>query len=45
MSSLFTGIMAGGFGHITDSPAEAVDLIKRSLPAALKSGLKPTPVS
>jgi uncharacterized protein (TIGR00730 family) len=32
-----------GFGQITDSPAEAVDLIKRSLPAALKARLKPIP--
>jgi uncharacterized protein (TIGR00730 family) len=30
-----------GFGRITDSPEEAVDLIVRSLPAAVKAQLKP----
>jgi uncharacterized protein (TIGR00730 family) len=30
-----------GFGHVTDSPAEAVDLIVRSLPAAVRQRLKP----
>jgi len=30
-----------GFGYITDSPVEAVDLIVRSLPAAVKQRLKP----
>ena len=30
-----------GFGYVTDSPAEAVDLILRSLPPALRSQLKP----
>ena len=30
-----------GFGRITDSPKEAVDLIVRSLPAALRQRLKP----
>lgn len=31
-----------GFGRITDSPREAVDLIVRSLPAAVRDRLKPT---
>jgi hypothetical protein len=30
-----------GFGRITDSPAEAVDLIVRSLPPEVKANLKP----
>jgi uncharacterized protein (TIGR00730 family) len=30
-----------GFGHVTDSPREAVELIVRSLPPALRSRLKP----
>src|SRR5580765_26879 len=30
-----------GFGHLTDSPGEAVDLIVRSLPALVKARLKP----
>jgi uncharacterized protein (TIGR00730 family) len=30
-----------GFGRITDSPAEAVDLILRSLPSAVRKRLKP----
>ena len=30
-----------GFGRITDSPEEAVDLIVRSLPPAVKAQLKP----
>jgi uncharacterized protein (TIGR00730 family) len=30
-----------GFGHVTDSPAEAVDLIVRSLPAAVRGRLSP----
>jgi uncharacterized protein (TIGR00730 family) len=30
-----------GFGRITDSPEEAVDLIARSLPPAVKTQLKP----
>jgi uncharacterized protein (TIGR00730 family) len=30
-----------GFGYVTDSPAEAVELILRSLPAAVRSRLKP----
>ncbi len=30
-----------GFGRVTDSPAEAVDLIVRSLPPAVKASLKP----
>jgi predicted Rossmann-fold nucleotide-binding protein len=30
-----------GFGHITDNPEEAVDLIVRSLPPAVKAQLKP----
>ena len=30
-----------GFGYVTDSPKEAVDLIVRSLPAAVRSQLKP----
>jgi len=30
-----------GFGYVTDSPKEAVDLIIRSLPAAVKTRLKP----
>lgn len=30
-----------GFGRITDSPAEAVDLILRSMPAEVKNRLKP----
>ncbi len=30
-----------GFAHITDSPAEAVDLIVRSLPSAVRKRLKP----
>ena len=31
-----------GFGYVTDSPKEAVDLIVRSLPAAVRSRLKPS---
>lgn len=31
-----------GFGRITDSPEEAVDLIVRSLPPAIKAQLKPS---
>ena len=30
-----------GFGYVTDSPREAVDLIVRSLPPSVKSRLKP----
>jgi predicted Rossmann-fold nucleotide-binding protein len=30
-----------GFGYVTDSPQEAVDLVVRSLPAALRQRLKP----
>lgn len=30
-----------GFGHVTDSPADAVDLIVRSLPPAIRAHLKP----
>lgn len=30
-----------GFGYVTDSPKEAVDLIVRSLPAAVRARLKP----
>jgi predicted Rossmann-fold nucleotide-binding protein len=30
-----------GFGHVTDSPKEAVDLIVRSLPPAVRKRLKP----
>jgi hypothetical protein len=30
-----------GFGYVTDSPKEAVDLIVRSLPGAVRSQLKP----
>ena len=30
-----------GFAHITDSPGEAVDLIVRSLPKAVKARLNP----
>ena len=30
-----------GFGYVTDSPKEAVDLIVRGLPAAVRSHLKP----
>jgi hypothetical protein len=30
-----------GFGRITDSPQEAVDLIVRSLPPAVRAKLKP----
>jgi predicted Rossmann-fold nucleotide-binding protein len=30
-----------GFGYVTDSPKEATDLIVRSLPAAVRSHLKP----
>ncbi len=30
-----------GFGRITDSPEEAVELIVRSLPPALRRGLRP----
>jgi uncharacterized protein (TIGR00730 family) len=30
-----------GFGYVTDSPAEAVDLIARSLPAHVKARLQP----
>jgi hypothetical protein len=30
-----------GFGYVTDSPMEAVDLIVRSLPSAVRSRLKP----
>lgn len=32
-----------GFGRITDSPAEAVDLIVRALPPKLRAQLKPRP--
>lgn len=32
-----------GFGRITDSPEEAVELIVRSLPPTVRGGLKPTP--
>jgi len=38
------GVFAGnemGFCHITDSPKEAVDLIVRSLPPALRARPKP----
>jgi uncharacterized protein (TIGR00730 family) len=34
-----------GFGRITDSPAEAVDLIVRSQPPALRARLKPVPAA
>jgi hypothetical protein len=30
-----------GFGRITDSPKEAVELILRSLPAEMRNRLKP----
>jgi len=30
-----------GFGRITDSPAEAVELIRRSLPAVVRQRLQP----
>jgi hypothetical protein len=30
-----------GFGRVTDSPVEAVDLIVRSPPSAVKASLKP----
>jgi len=30
-----------GFGYVTDSPKEAVDLILRSQPAAVRARLKP----
>jgi predicted Rossmann-fold nucleotide-binding protein len=30
-----------GFGYVTDSPKEAVDLIVRSLPLAVRKRLKP----
>jgi predicted Rossmann-fold nucleotide-binding protein len=30
-----------GFSYVTDSPEEAVDLIVRSLPSAMKKCLKP----
>jgi len=30
-----------GFGRVTDSPAEAVDLIVRGLPPDVKARLKP----
>jgi hypothetical protein len=30
-----------GFGYVTDSPEEAVDLIVRSLPAAVRACLQP----
>lgn len=30
-----------GFGYVTDSPQEAVDLVVRSLPAAVKARLRP----
>jgi uncharacterized protein (TIGR00730 family) len=30
-----------GFGYVTDSPKEAVDLIRRSLPPAVRARLKP----
>jgi hypothetical protein len=33
-----------GFGRITDSPKEAVDLIVRGLPLAVKARLKPVQV-
>jgi len=35
------GAEAVGFARITDSAEEAVDLIVRSLPPALKTGLRP----
>jgi uncharacterized protein (TIGR00730 family) len=34
-----------GFGRITDSPEEAVDLIERSLPLAVRAQLKPLPLA
>jgi hypothetical protein len=30
-----------GFGYVTDSPREAVDLIERSLPRTVKARLQP----
>jgi uncharacterized protein (TIGR00730 family) len=33
-----------GFGYVTDSPREAVDLVLRSLPAPVRARLKPTRV-
>jgi hypothetical protein len=30
-----------GFGYVTDSPREAVELIVRGLPAAVRQRLKP----
>jgi hypothetical protein len=30
-----------GFGYVTDSPREAVDLVLRSLPAPVRARLKP----
>jgi uncharacterized protein (TIGR00730 family) len=32
-----------GFAHVTDSPQEAVDLIRRGLPSAVQAHLKPQP--
>jgi uncharacterized protein (TIGR00730 family) len=32
-----------GFGYVTDSPGEAVELIARSLPAAVRARLQPLP--
>jgi hypothetical protein len=32
-----------GFGYVTDSPEEAVDLIVRSMPAAVRTCLQPLP--
>jgi hypothetical protein len=29
------------FGHVTDSPEEAVDLVVRSMPAAVREQLRP----
>jgi hypothetical protein len=31
-----------GFGYVTDSPWKAVDLIVRSMPAAVKARLQPS---
>ncbi len=34
-----------GFGHVTDSPREAVDRIVRALPPAVRERLRPIPAA
>jgi predicted Rossmann-fold nucleotide-binding protein len=43
-SMMKAGVFAAdeiGFGHVTDSPREAVELILRSLPSAVRKRLNP----